>query len=362
MKFVILLIITLLISSCTSHKDSLEATDVIKVKKIPESIKMTGIPRNIGKHRFPTEIKIIDEYLFITDLKSEQGMIAIYDTRKNQFLGSYIPKGEGPNELTAISSIFKVNGMIYFLDPQNSRILEAPLDSLKLKGNFMPSHKIKLLRVDDERPLYIQKISDSTLLSQSYPSFKGRFVKLSSGFQQKGDYFSDYPELERKSDVSDMEHNMKVLFSLYYSTFTISDKKKDLIIAYNFVDLIEVYNYETQTKRLTISGPDFNFPPKYILNKNGNAMPCKECKCGYSSPFATTTYLAFLRLHKLYADRDATISRFIYLFNMDGHLQRVLELDSEISQFVIDEKSNKLFAVAVDVDQPLIEYSLAELF
>jgi len=53
------------------------------------------------------------------------------------------------------------------------------------------------------------------------------------------------------------------------------------------------------------------------------------------------------------------ISNLIYLFDWSGNLIKILELDAQISEFVIDEKRQKIFAVAFDQDEPLLEYNLS---
>lgn len=95
------------------------------------------------------------------------------------------------------------------------------------------------------------------------------------------------------------------------------------------------------------------------MSSSQQAFPCKECRCGYSSPQATAEYIAVLRLEKLYSNPDAYISNLIYLFDWSGNLIKILELDAQISEFVIDEKRQKIFAVAFDQDEPLLEYNLS---
>ncbi|MBX2915961.1 MAG: hypothetical protein KF856_11895 [Cyclobacteriaceae bacterium] len=316
--------------------------------------------------RLPTRIKQINDYLFITDLKRDAGMVCIYDLNNQKYLKSIIPKGSGPFELSAISSIVSGNsGTIYFYDVQSLRLLEANLDFLLQNDLTQPVYSNRLIFENFEKAFRIVNVSDTIYLAYTLPGIKGRFMLLNSKFESTGIQFANYPPIERKPETYDMTEvsfNAKVLGNLYTCAITTHPSADLLVVAHHHVDIIEIYKITEQKRLLRIVGPDQNFPPDYIINKSGQGLPCRECRCGYASPQVFTNYIAVLRLNKLYTDADAYISKYIYFFDWEGTLQKVIELDAEVSEFVIDEGRRKIYAIAFDQDEALLEYDLPSEF
>jgi hypothetical protein len=355
----------ILLTNCTSKSDlTIGRTEnglTVFSGTLP-AIKLKSNQISLGNFILPTRIKLIDDYLFITDLKRSEGMVAIYDLENRRFIKSIIPNGSGPYELSAVSSIIPGNsGKVYFYDVQSLRLLESDLSQLVNDSTFQPNFVKRILFDNYEKPLRIVNISDTSFLTFSVPGIKGRFSTMDSKFDLTGFQFGEYPPIQKKGELYEMteiSYFSKVLANLYACSIA-THQSGNLVVAHNNVDVIEFYNYTNSSRVLRIVGPDQNFPPEYSMSSSQQAFPCKECRCGYSSPQATAEYIAVLRLEKLYSNPDAYISNLIYLFDWSGNLIKILELDAQISEFVIDEKRQKIFAVAFDQDEPLLEYNLS---
>lgn len=354
----ILFVFLCLILGCTvSPSDLSEDSVVRRFSKTPSAINLQSREKSI-ESIYPTEIKQIDDFLFVTDLKSKAGMVIIYDTKSEQVLRTCIPQGEGSHELTAVSSIYKVRDSIFFFDPQSLRLLGGLFDELINNRNYHPVYLRKLLFSDFERPLYLFPYSSDSIFAHVIPGFQGRFIKLDQHYEPVGRYFAPFPELDfREEEMTKMSLYVKVLGNLFYTT-SVSDSNV-IIMSYNYVDMIDIFDVHTGNLLKRIIGPEQNFPPKYILNQRLQAAPCLECSCGYSNPIITTKGFMVLRLNKLYSDSDALTSKFIYYFNWDGALTQTIKLDKDVSQFVIDEQNKKIYAISLDTDYPLLEFNFS---
>ncbi len=351
----VLLVILYLSDGCTASQPNNPDDGIIKrFDKIPSGILIKSKRKNIPSI-FPTEVKRIDNFLFITDLKNKAGMVIIYDIKSEQIVRTCVPQGDGSHELTVVSSIYKVRDSVFFYDPQSLRLLGIRFNDLVNDDTHHPTYIKKLLFSDYERPLYLMPYSKDSVFAHVIPGFEGRFIKLNQRYEPMGSYFAPFPSLEPVGEMTKMSLYVKVLGNLFYST-SVSDSNK-MVMGYNYVDMIEVFDASSRKLLKTIIGPDQNFPPKYILNQRQQASPCLECRCGYSNPIITAKGFMVLRLDKLYSASDALTSRLIYYFNWDGSLMHVIELDEDVSQFVFDEKNKKIFAISLDTDYPLLEYS-----
>jgi len=356
-RFAILL---LLLSSC-SFQRATEPDTVIKIfDKLPQPVKLAPTNLPWQQNGLPTRITLIDPYLFIVDLKNRDAMVAVWDIEKQVEIRKLIPNGEGPFELSAVSSIFPDgNGNIYFYDLQNLRMLEARLDCLVMNKNYLPRFKKRLLSTDFEHANRIQRVNDSTFVAITLPALNGRFRFLNRHLDYVGAPFGEFPYLDRTAETSamtDISFGAKVLGNLYAATLAVNEPSATLLVAHNNVDVLDLFNLQTKKLLLRVVGPDQNYPPRYRLNSQGQALPCQTCNAGYKSPQALTDWFLAIRLHKRYSDFDAYESRFIFVFAWSGDLHKILELDSDITDFVVDEKRKTIFTLSLDSDYPLQAY------
>jgi hypothetical protein len=336
--------------------------NLVVFDQVPEPVSITASRISLPGARLPVHLSLIDGLLFIVDLKSTEGMVTVFDIETKRVVKSVIPVGEGPFELSSVSAVFEgPERTVCFYDVQSYRLLSANLDSLVRFAAHVPTFRKRIYRFDHDHtsyPVRIVNYKQGENLAYVVPGVDGRFVSIDEEWNMDSTYFGPYPPLERPGDMSTISYYARVLSNLYSCQFALSKDQNQMVVTHYNVDLIEIYDLATKSLVQRIVGPDGNFPPDYRLNKLGQAMPCRDCKCGYSSPVPTSRYLAVLRLDKLYSSMDSYLSRFIYLFEWDGKITRVLQLDSEISDFVIDETNGKIYATSFDADAPLLEYDI----
>lgn len=353
------LLLILLCSSCTTETQGTEEAVTLRFDEAPAPTRLASVELDWGPFFLPTRLKQIGDYLFIADLKNPDAMVTIWDIDQQREVKRIIPKGEGPFELSAVSSIFlQKGGRVYFFDLQSQRMLEADLDSLVAYPHYQPKFRKRLASEDYEYASRIHSVNDSVLVAMTLPALQGRFSLLNNNLEYTGHYFGQFPFLERTGELSgmtDISFGAKVLGNLFVATMDVNQPLNKLVVTYNNVDMIDVYNLTDHTLELRVLGPDQNYPPKFRLTESG-ALPCRECHAGYKSPQSNNDYFVALRLNKRYADVDAYQSRHVYVFSWSGELIKSIELDFEIADFVIDPKRRKLFALAVDASQPLREY------
>lgn len=90
---------------------------------------------------------VIDNYIFITDYKTANEFIHIFDKNNFKYITSIAPRGQGPGEIANIGGHIvedKVNRKFYVSDHGKNRIFSYDLDSAIADPAYLPAEKMKM--------------------------------------------------------------------------------------------------------------------------------------------------------------------------------------------------------------------------
>lgn len=89
---------------------------------------------------------LIDKYLVISDPKSYDELIHLFDRKNFSYLGSAVDKGEGPGEVANMGyvGVNESERLLYISDHAKQRIFSYQLDSILVDPNYMPQVKVRM--------------------------------------------------------------------------------------------------------------------------------------------------------------------------------------------------------------------------
>jgi hypothetical protein len=189
------------------------------------------------------------------------------------------------------------------------------------------------------------------------PALNARFGLVDSNLKRILT-FGKFPPIERKGNNSPTKNAVVVDGNLFQGRMEIANKK--LYFAHSFVDLISVYNIEDGSNVLNILGPEKNLPPSYVLTDNGIGVPSKDSKNAYGSIRVTTRFIYALYSGLQSNDREGYLCSNIYKFDLAGNPIARFELDKDLTDFIIDEENNLIYAVQPFGDTPLVTFDYSD--
>ncbi|MFI3304452.1 MAG: BF3164 family lipoprotein [Rikenellaceae bacterium] len=275
---------------------------------------------------------LVDKYLLITDYKSMDRLIHIFDKNTFRYVTSRINKGRGPAEIISIGNVTssKQRGEIYVSDNGKQAIYTYSLDSLLKSNSYVPrlklSHSKKYAIADYE---YINDTLSVGLAIVGLGSgdFKASVVAIN--FETGDVEFMKYehPDIvkPRFDYAASLEHNIYVESFAHHNLMTICDLSGNL--KYN------IYGDGWSTE---------------VSNENKFYGKTVICKDRIVASFAGKERL-FRR------DDGSTGVNFpdkLIVFDIDGNYLKTLNLGHQIHRICYDEEGDRLiFSLQNDLHQ-----------
>jgi len=357
----LLLIFLFLLVQCTNHEKQ-ELTETNKYfKDFPKDINLKGSPIEIKSSsfaNFPTSMWKIDSILILVDSKTENKNLHFLDLNNKKYLFNAISKGNGPGELTAVSSIvgYALDKPIYAHDLQTQKAYELSIDSLFLNPNYIPTKYFNTMGSSNKLKSRLQKLArlnDSTLIGEMLPAYDGRFMVYDNDFKEKYS-FGEYPPIDWKGRTDSLFFSVMVQGNIFQGSIITVPSKGFLIMSHPYLDLIEVFDVTSGKELVSIIGPEQNYPPEY----EGDGIPCKTCKSAYDMVQYNNGYIFAIYSGKEHGPNFIGCS-YIFQFDIKGNPICKYTLDYEIIDFILDLENNKIYGLALDEDKPIIEFEVS---
>ncbi len=279
-------------------------------------------------------IYLVDKYLMITDIKSIDKLIHIFDKDDFRYVESRVDAGRGPGEILRIGNIAysQEHREAYVSDNGAQAIYTYPIDSLVEKRKYIPqkrlSHSKECAIVDYE---YVNDTLAIGLGMVAVPSDKTGFkaVVAKMNFESGDVRFMEYehPDIERPrfNCAVSAKDNIYVLCYAHHNLISICDLDGNL--KYNIYG--ERWSTETSNKDTFY----------------GRAVICKGK--------IVASYAGKERL----VERDGGSTGVNYpdkliIFDLDGDYVKTLELGHQIHMMRYDEDNDRLiFTLQNDINQ-----------
>lgn len=274
-----------------------------------------------------TSIGIIDKYLFITDYKSANELIHIFDKKDFKYVTSTGFRGQGPGEIANIGNIAddKMNGKFYVSDHGKNRIFSYDLDSAILDPAYLPVEKMKM---DGE-------------------IFPDRYVYLSDTLsigiviQVLGD--SDYQPVMcrfnmRTGEITPMSYKVNPKVNKKRISFALSPENGIYVECYRPHDLMTICSLEGNLK-YNIYGPNWDSDTE-SKDYFGPVVFCGDKIVAlYSGENSFTK------------EMKSNLPTKLMVFDLDGNYMKTLEAGYDIVSICYDKDNHRIIMNLDDVMQ-----------
>ena len=284
--------------------------EIIDVHKKVKEIEINDVL--IGSQ---SRLYLIDDYLIISDHKSFDKLIHIFNKNNFKYLTSTAYKGEGPNEIAVMGhiGIDEINRVFFVSDHGKQCIFAYNLDSVLADSTYVPTEKIKL----DERrfPSEYEYINDTLCFGRMIEpignsDFKPSVAKWNMKTGKVNSMKYEHPQIEKKRML-----------------FAVSVEHGIYVECYNYHDLMTICNLNGDLK-YNIYGPNWDNRKSNKISYYGKPVFCND------------------RIIVSYSGDDnhsgVNYPTKFLVFDINGDYLHTLETGYRISDFCYDKENNSI--------------------
>lgn len=297
----------------------------------------------------PSRVVPVQDYLLVVDDGSDTKLHVLgADGRRIRSFGR---KGAGPGEYQGIRSVVPAPGAgarAWVYDVSLSRMTELDLDTPQ-----NPS-ELKIVTLDQQilpiQPLWL----GDTIVSPNF-SERGRLTF----FGPQGQFLHAAGSLPRDGKGTPIS----VLQQAWMGQIAASREHGRIALATFYADQLEIYRVDGTPVR-TVRGP-FRFDPQFETADAGGGFLTmssgESMRIGYSSITATDDEIFALfsgRTREAFGG-GSSFGRFVHVYDWDGKLKRVLELDEAVLSIAISPDRKSLYAIRHDPEPAILVFPLA---
>lgn len=265
---------------------------------------------------------ILNQYLIISDYKSLDKLIHIFDKKTFQYITSTGVRGQGPNEISNMGDIIPNNqeNTFYVIDHGKQGFLSFPMDSVLSNPNYTPQ-KIATMN-PNEFPFMMQYVSDTL----SY----ALFMKVLS----PGDYIPAVAKWNMRTGATEfMSYSGHSEKKGKRVSFAASPKHNLYAEVYWYHDLMTICSLDGDLK-YCLYGKNWDNTKSKQKRFHEHILFCKDK--------IVTTYLGDERFYKQNNIEKIHKPDKLLIFNLQGDLIKTLKINSPIISICYDEEYNRI--------------------
>ena len=309
----------LLTLSCEQHSESIKYYNAqSKIQNIKENIREIPI-EDVAISNFGTPF-ILNNYIIISDYKSFDKLIHVFDNNTFAYLASVGDRGQGPSEIANMGSIIpdEANNSFYVFDHGHQLLYDYPIDSILSNPAYQPQKKTDINAL--EFPFMMQYVNDTL----SYA--------LYMHVLNPGDYIPMVGKWNMQTQKTKfMEYTGHPQITKKRVSFAASPENNLYAEVYWYHDLITLCTLEGKLK-YTLYGAKWD---KQKSNQNGYYSHVTFCK-----DKLIADYLGDTRFKKGSNKSNSTTK--LIVFNLTGEYLTTLETGYSIQSFCYDKENNRL--------------------
>ena len=317
MKKLILLIPAIIFWSCSSNTDTEKyqnnRNNIINVKDKIQEINFKDVITSWASRLF-----IINDYLLVTDGRSFENLLNVFDKNTFKHISSFIERGQGPGEIAnmGFTGINEGDNVIYISDHGKQRIFEYKLDSALNNPLYLPTEK--MIMNNTQFPHWYQYINDTLSMGVMIEpignnGFRHSVAKfnISTGEIKTMPYTNPKIDMKRVCSALSMEHGLYVECYHFQDLISIIDIDGNLIC--------NIYG-----KQIDISTKNrLSYYKKVIIIDDKILTIYGEGKNSYS-------------------DTEKGSPTQFLIFNINGDYIQTLETEYHIMDFCYDKDNNRI--------------------
>jgi hypothetical protein len=364
MKYFYLITLIWIVSAC---KTSNEKTDTNRAdantgsyhiitfsdEEVPIRIPLTGHKYAFEEIFQPESILSVDGLLVVGD-RYQKSMIHLIDINNNRYIRKYGQFGEGPGEIVSVSDFLPGHspGSFWAYSRNGKRLSEFNVKDT----NALAVRQIQL-EGDFFRAIEMAWSSDSTFMTTRSDGDE-KFVE----FNLDGNVINAFGSW--RGMIGNEKTPSSIIISLHQGNLVSSRDKSVFLKTCVQRDMLEIFNRKTN-QTISIRGPE-NKVPKFTIDYSpGYPMPVvgKNFQLFYGNGFIGSEFVYCLysgQFTEMLA-KWGDYNKKIYVFNLEGAVQAVFELDHSLYNFTVDEEHKKIYGVTYDRDPNIVEFDLPKI-
>lgn len=314
-----------ILCSCNNNSDANKKYDIKdKFSNIKKEIKEIDIKeKEISIFGTPY---ILNEYLIISDYKSPDKLIHIFNKNTFNYITSIGDRGEGPNEITNMGSIIpnEKENSFFLIDYGKQKIINYSIDSILANTSYIPNEKTAIS--NSEFPSHFEYINDTLSFALFIKRLEDGDYKpvVSKWNMQTGEYifmnYTGHPDLKKK----------RVSFSVSFEDGIYAE-------AYWYNDLITICSLDGNLK-YSLYGANWN-------NNNTN-----KDRYFRDIAFCNNKIIAsYLGGNRIEDNNKVNYPTKFIIFDLEGNHISTLETEYPIITFCYDKDNNRII-MTLDAD------------
>jgi hypothetical protein len=298
----------------------------------------------------PLNICCFDSVIITSDSGTEC-FIQCYNKTTGEKLTESLEWGNGPDDMTYITSFQKVQDRIFVFNSLQNKYMFFNLPELVTKRKTLPQTSVTINVAAVINALYyppslvIANTLDSGDCLFSIYNQNGEFIENKGSFPDDGKV---YPSFFEKSMAFEYE-------------MALNPVSKEIVICYKLTDLIEIYDTSFQLKK-RIQGPDIFFPITNEVNNNGDISAGSingKTKEAYGRPVATESEIWVLYSGNIMGEKtNGYLKDKLFVFDWEGNPLRYYQLDIPVFRFDIDYDRHTIYAITDIPDFHIVNFKI----
>ena len=353
MKKLLSLIILLVLMAIYAFTKSSPKTEHSEITfPVTEELQGRVIPIDSVFFRYPYRLEVRGDRVVIEDLHGPDHFYHLFTYPDFRHLHSFGQRGEGPEEMQTVDD-FRWNGQtLWALDNIKSELVRWELNDSRDK-----MLRTELVRLDKAtfRALDIVPYQNNSFLIPNY-SGDTRFCQV----DRNGKLIKKWGEIptERKNDLQKYPY----AFGYGWRSFIdYSPNTGTLVAATQFGEVLEIWNVKNNTHKVLkgkLGEPEFKILPEYAIPTG--AIGHNDIQV--TNRFIYVIYRGISIKEDMLAHQKGKPlpqgGKTIRVFSLEGEPLKEYKLDHSVSGIWVMEEAGKLWALDVNSDEPLLEYTL----
>ena len=319
---------------------------------VKEELQGRVIPTDSVFFRYPYRLEVRGDRVVIEDLHGPDYFYHLFTFPDFHYLHSFGQRGEGPEEMQTVDD-FRWDGQtLWALDNIKSELVRWELNDSRDK--MLRNECIKLDKATF-RALDIVPFQDNSFLVPNY-SGDSRFCQV----DRNGRLLKKWGEIptERKDDLQKYPY----AFGYGWRSFIdYSPKTGTLVAATQFGEVMEIWNVKKNAHKIMkgkLGEPEFKILPEYAIptgavGHNDIQVTDHAIYVIYRGVSMKDEMLAYQKGKPL-----PTGGKTVRVFSLEGEPLKEYKLDHSVSGIWVMEEEGRMWALDVNSDEPLVEYTL----
>lgn len=327
-KFLYQIFIVLVMSSCVSKEQTMLSSFPLEYSVVLQELSIEK-----DSIRNPYLMGSVADKLFFVNRNMDK-LVSMFDLKSGNFIGDFISKGVGPNELLFISSISSAGKQLAVFDAtMGSGVMQyytVNYDGLQFDSEIdLPNHSEELISAFNG----ISLADDGLMVTGLTSSRRLIWIDMQGKVWKS---FGDYPDDEEKSC---MEKGFAYQCFMTYSFF-----HKVLAVGNCFGEGISFYDLQNKSAPLLLA-EYIGSSPKYKPAQDGVIFD-RENILGVVEMESTPDYCVVLYRGKSYFGTEYGGDKLLF-FDWNGQPVTIVPLDQVYKNMAYDEENNRLILLGI---------------